>query len=97
MEKTGGKSEKMERHSGKNRRKDAETKKPCPQRCLCHKGMYADTKKGAERGQRERKECPREMKYLWKCSVLCCGFWVLFLLVFYIITDFSGISVFSND
>lgn len=45
----------MERHSTKNRRKDIETEKPCPQRCLCHKGMNADTKKGGERGQSERR------------------------------------------
>ena len=86
----------MERHNGKNRRNDVETKKPCPQRCLCYKGMYADTKKGGERGQREER-VSRERKYLWKCSVFCCGFGVLFLLFFYIITDFSVISVFSSD
>lgn len=49
----------MQRHNGKNRRKDVETKKPCPQRCLCHRGMYADTKKG-ERAPGERRVSERD-------------------------------------
>ena len=94
MEKTGEKREKMERHNGQNRRKDVETKKPRPQRCLCYKGIYADTKKGGE--DKERSVKREEISLEMQCLLL--WFWgFVFIVFFNIITDFSGISVFSSD
>ena len=96
METTGEKrGKKWKDIMEKKRRKDVETKKPCPQRCLCRKVMYADTRKGGEDKERgesvKREEISLEMQCL---SLLFLGFIVFF---FYIITDFSGISVFSSN
>lgn len=84
----------MERHNGKKKKKrcrDKETmptEMPVPQSCM-------QIQEKEERTKREER-VSREREYPWKCSAFCCDFWVL-LFFLYIITDFSGISVFSSN